>query len=428
MLKLRRIGVGLVAGIFGGGKTMIHNRILVMSLVMLLALSLVAVACPPPAELVVEPVPQVLTVGVVSCPFGERWKFMGGISPYATAGMFEPLLYLAPDMSAHPGLATSWELIDEKTWRFELRQGVRFHSGRPFNAEAARSGLLASVKHLGIGFLRIETVTVVGEYTIDIHTTIPMPVLPEWLTHQVTFIANVDQEGAIVPDGTGPFEFYSIDAGVEFVVVRNEDYWGEAPKLDRITFKVIPDHTTRVIALLAGEVDFITTVPLPDIRRLDKDPEITIYPVVRAWIRNIAFTLFKEPVNDVLVRRAINHAIDREVITDVLLDGMGKVAHNFVIPQMPWSIYHDEPEGFPFDPEKARRLLAEAGWTDTDGDGIVDKDGKPFRISMILTVAIPETLPIAEAVQGMLREVGIDLELLVLEGGLFFERSAAGTH
>ena len=369
---------------------------------------------------------QELIVGVTRDPGEARWAYLGGITPYGS-GIFETLVYLAPDMTAHPGLATSWEQLDETTWRLYLREGVRFHSGKPFDAEAAKL-TLETIRDEGFAaWLYIESVAVVFEHTIDVHTTMPFAAFPEHLTHAVVAMANFDQEGELAPDGTGPFKFLKHVAGVETVVVKNEDYWGEKPALERIVYKIIPDHTTRVLALRAGEIDLMLGVPMADVSILEADPTIDVYRKVTPRVHFLTFTLFKEPVTDVLVRRAIAHAIEKDLIVDFVLEGFGEVARSIIVPQMPWSI-HSETDGYPYDPGKCSQLLAEAGWTDTDNDGIVDKEGKPLSITMIVGVLRPEYIPIAEAVQGMLREVGIDLQLEVLEHGAWIKAFREGVH
>ena len=374
---------------------------------------------------------QVLTVGLISDTFAERWEFFGGTGPYDSGGIFESLVYLTPDMQHEPGLATSWEAIDDRTWRFHLRRNVRFHSGRPFNAQAAKESLDAFVANLRPAFLQIESVTVVDDYTIDIRNTIPFPGFPENMSHPLISIANLnhkDAAGTILPDGTGPFKYESHVVGQELVIVRNDDYWGREARLARIRFRVIPDHMTRIMALRAGEIDIAQRIPMPDVDGLRRDPAVIVYEVRVPMIRHVAFTLFREPVNDIRVRQAIAHAIDSQAIVDGVLLGLGgRRARSLIIPQMTWSI-HEEVEGYAFDPARAKDLLAEVGWTDTDADGIVDRDGQPFRIRLLLGAHTPMAIPVGEAVQGMLRDIGIDLELVPLERAAYWTATDEGTH
>ena len=320
---------------------------------------------------------------------------------------------------ASPGLAKSWEAIDELTWRFYLRDDVTFHSGKKFDAAACKLAIEAARDQRIVSFLFIDQAVVVDEYTIDISTTKAFGAFPEHLTHQAVAMANMDQDGdVIVPDGTAAFRYESHVLGEELVIVKNEGYWGEPAKLDRITFRYIPDATTRVLALLAGQVDVAFDVPFETIPRLEADPDIDMYLKPSADMHYFTFVLYREPVNDVLVRRAINHAIDRDLIADFVLEGYVEPTQAMVVPQMQWSLAGDPSVGYPYDVEEAKRLLSLAGWIDSDGDGIRDKDGQPLSFQIaVRTGNRPEYVPVGEAVQGMLREVGIDVKLLAVDVG-----------
>ena len=411
----------------GRGNKKVIGIVVVLALVGVIAFAVVAGrdgGMAPAAE-------QVLTVGLISDPFAERWGFFGGIGPYDSGGVFETLVYLAPDMQAQPGLATSWEAIDDRTWRFHLRRNVRFHSGRAFDAQAAKESLDAFVAALRPAFLQIESVTVVDDHTIDIRNIMPFPAFPEQMSHPLISIANLnhkDAAGAILPDGTGPFKYESHIVGQELVIVKNPEYWGREARLERIRFRIIPDHTTRIMALRAGEIDIAQRIPMPDVESLQADPAMTVYQNMVTQVRHVAFTLFREPVNDIRVRQAIAHAIDSQAIVDGILLGIGGVrAPSLIIPQMPWSIV-GEAEPYTFDPARSKALLAEAGWTDTNGDGIVDRNGQPFRIRLLLSAVAVMGTPITEAVQSMLRDIGIDIELVALERAAFWTATDEGTY
>ncbi|MFC2082771.1 ABC transporter substrate-binding protein [Candidatus Bipolaricaulota bacterium] len=348
----------------------------------------------------------------------SRWEYMGGISPYST-DIFETLVYLDPDHQPHPGLAKSWESIDELTWRLYLRDDVTFHSGAPFNAEACKLAIEA-VRDQGItSFLYLNEATVVDEYTIDISTTTAFGAFPEHLSHQAVAMANFAQDAdAVVPDGTGPFKYESHIPGQEVVVVKNDNYWGEAAKLDKITFQYIPEAATRVLALQGGQVDVAFDVPFESIQSLETDSTIDVYIKPSGSFHYFSFVLYREPVNDVLVRKAINHAIDRDLIAEFVLEGYAEATQTMVVPQMPWSLANDPSAGYEFNQAEATRLLNAAGWSDSDGDGILDKDGQPLSFQIaVRTGNRPEYVPVAEAVQGMLLEVGIEVELLAVGVG-----------
>jgi peptide/nickel transport system substrate-binding protein len=342
----------------------------------------------------VTEVPQELTIAVV--------KDIGGHKDFGVwrAHIFETLVGAAPGaMKPEPMLATHWEVADDGlTWTFYLREGVKFHDGTPFTAEAVKFSL---------------------ERILE---------FPAHLAHGLGYIispASVDEEGNVVePVGTGPFKFHEHLPGEKVVVVRNEEHWRGTPKLEKITFVVIPDHHTRIMALEAGEVDVIQFVPEGEVARLEAHPEITVLTTPSVRTHFLVFNTETEPFDDILVRQAVDYAINQEALVEHILDGIGVPARGPISPAIRWSIHAELPEP-KYDPEKARALLAEAGWKDTDGDGILDKNGKPFSITLLLTGLRPQWPPMAEAIQAQLREVGIDVSLKVLEWGAYID--AAGT-
>jgi peptide/nickel transport system substrate-binding protein len=396
------------------------RKSLIVFVVVLLAAALLPVGSPLQEAADARPAPDsVLRVGVVVNPIEDRFRFMGGVTPYGT-NIFETLVHLNEDMSIRPGLATSWSMVNPTTWRIDLRRGVRFHSGRLFDAAAVKLSLETAVRELGLaGWTRIRSVRVVDAHTVHIETTMPFGGLPEVLSHPITKIANLEQTGQVRPDGTGPFRYVSHDRDVQMVVERNAAYWGPPARVERVVFRVIPDPVTRLMALMRGEVDFIQSLDFGSIGAVQRNPRLQLHKVTAPRVRAMWFNVRRPPVDDARVRRAINHAIDRKAIVQHVLAGMGRVATAHIPPQMPWSI-HADTAGYAYDPARARALLSEAGWTAIGADGIRVRGGARLEIEMIMTIVDPMTMPIAEAVQAMLREVGVSLRLSVLERGAFF--------
>ena len=371
---------------------------------------------------------SVLRIAVVLKPIEDRFRFKGGITPYET-NIFETLVLLQPDMKMAPGLATSWERRGETTWRFHLRKGVRFHSGRAFDAASVKLSLETSIRELRLlGLTRIKSITVVDAHTVDIETTMPFAGLPEALSHPITSIGNLEQTGPLRPDGTGPFRHVSHVVDVELVVDRNPGYWGPPAKVGRIVFRIVTDPMTRLLALRRGEVDFIQSVSFGSIDSLERDAKFQVHKAVSSTVQVLWFNRLKPPVDDVRVRQAIAHAVDRKAIVDFVLLGIGEEAPAHIPPHMPWSI-RDETKGHVFDPERARRLLSEAGWTATGRDGILVKDGKRLEVEMSMHLLLgPQAMSLAEAVQAMLKAVGVSMKLVVLERGAYFEARDRGDH
>lgn len=407
------------------------SKLFSLLIVMLVMVLVVAAGCGNTQQRPNSDGEQVLRVGLINDVFAERWQFMGGIGPYDSGGIFEPLVILTPDMKIEPGLATSWESVDPYTWRFQLREGVQFHSGKPFNAAAAKQSIDAFVENLNPTFLEIESVTVVSDYVLDIRTETPFPAFVEQMSHPLISIANTeltDPEGNVLPDGTGPFRLDSHVVNQQMVAVRNENYWGEKALLDRLILKMIPDHTTRLLALRSGEIDIAVRVPVGDVTALEADPDVNVHQILAPMVRHLTFTLNREPVNDVRVRQAIAHAVDREGIVDGVLFGLaGKVAPTMITPQMPWSIY-GMTEGHEHNVTLAQEILAEAGWMDKDRDGIVERDGQPLRLRLLVGTHDPEGITVAEAVQDMLKQIGIVMEIVALERGAFWEAGDTGEY
>ena len=217
-------------------------------------------------------------------------------SPAATVSehMAQPLIYLEEDGTLVPNLATSWEPTEDGlAWDIELREGVTFHDGEPFNAEAVKYNL---DRFMGKGdfegedaaifaFLLggINEVEVVDEYTVRLHLDDIFAPIASHLTHSnipmhspASLEALDEGEDVEAPVGTGPFKFVSWDRGEQLVMEKNEDYWGDVPELDTVTFKFVPESSSRVIMLETGEAHAIMAVPPTEIDRLEEDAEINV--------------------------------------------------------------------------------------------------------------------------------------------------------
>ena len=189
--------------------------------------------------------------------------------------ILDTLIKLDYDMNLVPGLATSWERVSPKVWRLHLRDGVVFHDGTPLTADAVRNSLQRVVELLPYAgdLLNIERIEATGPLTLEIETTEPFAALPNQLTDAITVVyapSSFDETGAFVkPVGTGPWQFTDYVKQDRTVVDRFDGYWGEAPTLERIVYRYIPDHNARTLALEAGEIDFATNILPADVARLD---------------------------------------------------------------------------------------------------------------------------------------------------------------
>ncbi len=305
---------------------------------------------------------------------------------------FDPLILQNEDQQLLPGLATGWRTIDDLTWEFALRRGVKFHDGSDFTANDVAFTLrrAANVPNspsgFGIYIRQVKEITVVDDYTIRLTTVTPYPQLPRDMStfgivaHGVAqFATTADFATGRAMIGTGPFKFVEWLPGDHVTMIRNENYWGERPAWDRVTFKLVTNDRARVAGFLSGEFDIIENVPTNDIETLRVRENIAL--ASRATNRLIYLgmdvsrdqspsitdragnVLAHNPLKDVRVRQAISKAINRAAIVEKVMSGMAVPASQL----MPAGFFAVTPnlQVEKFDPEGARRLLREAG----NGDG-----------------------------------------------------------
>ena len=334
----------------------------------------------------------------------------------APAGMVlthiaETLLTMTEELEVAPLLAESWEFSeDARVLTLYLRKGVKFHDGTPFNAEAVKINL-ERFRRAVFQFLlypRVQEIEVVDEYTVKLHLDMPFAPLIAHLTHN--FIAMVspkqiaelpEGQDIMAPVGTGPFKFHSWVRGEYVRLVKNPEYWGQPPYVDAVVFRVVPSDATRLVLLETGQVHAIMRVPPLDAPRVAATPGLELVKVPSVRTIYIGFNNQRAPWTDVRVRQALNYAVDKEAIVKEILGGAGGVS---TAPIMPLIFGYSAQNPYPYDPEKARKLLDEAGI--------------PWGFKCTLyhpTGRYMMDAAIAEAVQAYLREVGIEAELITME-------------
>ncbi len=333
-----------------------------------------------------------------------------------------------------PQLATSWEISpDGKTYTFQLRKGVKFSDGTDFNADAVIFNLNRWVnndRHSSLTASKVESVEAVGNYTVRIkfkngaypiltELTYPRPV--RFLSPSSITEVTGDSMGKFTkPVGTGPWMLESYIKDQEFSLVPNPYYWGEKPKVDRIIFKVITDGQARVLALQSGEVDIlggdlIGKIPMESFLELKNSGSFKTFTKGTMCSHFIAFNQNVETFQDKNVRLAMNYAINKKSIAENLFDNVGLEANGLYQAGVPYTTPENN-YGFSNDKEKAKQLLEEAGYVDTDGDGIREKDGKKMEFNFLLsTEEFPEWKPLAEFVQSEFSSVGIKVNLNILD-------------
>ncbi|MDD2421934.1 MAG: ABC transporter substrate-binding protein [Heliobacteriaceae bacterium] len=364
---------------------------------------------------------QVLTVAIGTDV--ENWdisKFPDGDARFVWSQVYETLVRLDPDLKLVPGLAEKWESQEAgKVWLFHLRKGVKFHDGTLFNAAAVVYSYSERSNVIKAGTLPVTKVEAVDDYTVKFTCQQPVP-LDTYLTHVAWPVAgpgSIDSAGNFVnPVGTGPFKLVKQTKSQEIVLERNADYWGEKPQLDRVVFKVIPDASTRTLALTAGDVDMCIKVPEPEIRQLEQDPKITVHRKLSTFTDFLQFNTKKGPFTDVKLRQAVAYSIDTAGMVKNMLDGIGAAARGRAYsPVMLYST--DNLPLYQPDPEKAKALLAAAGWQDTNGDGVVEKNGQPLKVKMLVSSWSSRQQREAEACQAQLAAAGFAAGIALLETG-----------
>jgi ABC-type transport system substrate-binding protein len=308
-----------------------------------------------------------------------------------------------------PLLAERWEASgDGRTWTFFLRRGVKFHDGTPFNATAVKDSIARVMNpelklRQASKFAGVTAVDVVDEHTVKITTARPLGALPGNLSHQAggSIPSPAASKAGKFPVGTGPFKFVEYVPDERIVLVANKDYWGGAPQIDRLVFRIVPEARTRLAMLQSGEAHVIYNVAPNEIEGLRKDQGIQISVPPSAGWRIFGFNTQKKPFSDVRVRQALNHAVDKNAIVKNILRGVGHVADS---PFGPGMFSYAPVMTYAYDPAKARKLLADAGYPNG------------FKTTMMVSPAeISGGAEVAAAVQAYLQQVGVQAEIVSLE-------------
>lgn len=347
------------------------------------------------------------------------------------AACLETLVGANEDFSLKPALATSWQQLDNKTWQFNLRNDVLFHDGSKMTASDVKFSLerVIEISPRVKSMLKIESIEVVDDHTVKITTTELNPILAGVLHYPNTAIISsrsVDAQGNLVkPIGTGPYALESFNEQTgELTVVKNENWWGGEVGLDRMILKGIPDPNTRAMAIESGEVDFTVDVPYSETDRIDALDGINVEKYMTPRVYRIEVNLAHQPLDDVRVRQAISYAIDRDEIVEHVLYNVGQPAAGPFLPTMVWANKNLTP--YKQNLEKAGELLTEAGWVDTNGDGIRDKDGKELELKFMTYAERPGLPPMAETIAAELKEAGIKVTAEVMDFGAIEDNTESG--
>ncbi|WP_339305867.1 nickel ABC transporter substrate-binding protein [Paenibacillus sp. FSL R5-0519] len=362
--------------------------------------------------------------------------------------VYESLVENTPD-GIKPLLAESWNISEDgKIYTFHLRQDVKFHDGEPFNAEAVKQNIDAvqanAEKHAWIKLsTKITNVKVIDEHTVELTLSEPYyPALVELsMTRPYVFLSPKDfkdggtKYGVSGFHGTGPYKLTAHKVEENATFEANEDYWGGAPAIQKITSKVLPAGETTFLALQKGEINFVFTddrgADSIDVEAMDQLAESGDYQVVRSEAMNTNMIVANSsrqnsPVQETAVREALWVAIDRETISKDIFNGTQTVADTLFSANVNYAKVDLKKREY--DPELAKKLLDQAGWALADGKGVRTKNGQPLAMKLYYDSNSSSQKIQAELIQYAMKELGIQLEILGEESTSIANRRATGEY
>ena len=390
---------------------------------------------------------QTLTIGVRGGPDSIDPHFTAtGTHAEALKHVFDTLVWSGDGLELLPRLAESWKVINDNTWEFKLRRGVKFHDGSDFTAQDVkfsieRVPLVSGPNPTTIYVRRVKDVKIIDTHTLLVITDGAAPTLPNDFIR--LFIVSAKAAAGLTKEsaneafnsgkaavGTGPYKYVSWQPKGDLVLARNDSYWGPKEPWARHVRKEIPNDAARVAQLKAGQLDLITRVPASDVATLQRDPKLTVQTIDTVYVFNLEMDLRdkpptvtakdgsalpKNPFQDLRVREAIDLAIDRKALAEVAMEGLGKPASQMVTP----SIF-----GFnkglgerKYDPAAARKLLADAGYPNG------------FKVQFSFTAdRLPGDRQVGTSISQMLAAVGIDATANAQPAAVFFPARTRGDY
>ena len=403
-----------------------------LALALLGALWLTAPTLAPPAALAQGAPPGTLVVGLVAEPVNlDPAQVTDVNSTRVGRRIAETLVSFAEESTQIvPWLAESWTIsADGLQYTFKLRKGVRFHDGTPFDAEAVKLSIerqinpdhpankLGKYPFANYFFGNVKAVEVLAEDRVAFLLKEPRASFLAVLCAPAASIvspAAVRKHGAdyaLTPVGTGPFRFASWDRGQRVVLERNPGYWRGPVPLERVVFRPVAEDQARLTELLTGAIDLIVGVPPDFVAQLEANPKFTVLKQVGAHVWYLGINNQKKPLDDKRVRQALNYAVNKEAIVRDVLKGTGSISLGPVLP----GTWGAEPslKPYPHDPERARKLLAEAGhpngftttlWVPESGSGM------------------QSPVAMATVIQSNLKAVGVTAQMQTIEWGAFIAK------
>jgi len=352
--------------------------------------------------------------------------------------LYDPLIYHSLDNAYAPALAKSWISLDGgKTWTFHLRNNVKTHDGHTLTAADAAFTLQRYQNHPNFAYYGGYTTTIQTVEAPDAHTlTMTMsqptgnieafvhwvPILPQHIWQGVETSATMNPDSSLLI-GSGPFILKEYSPGQRITLGANKDYWLETPKVNAIIFQAYPDDTAMEQALVDGDIDLITAVPIDSVNRLKADPHVQVISGPRAHLHVLAFNVSQTAqstghpaLQDPQVRLAIAQAIDKQQLIDSVLQGQGMPGLSIIPPALRrW--FNFEIEDVAFDLQAAQQTLDNAGYVDSDGNGLRETpdSNKPLSFRLLIPSNSSAAAREAEMIKNWLQQIGIEIKLQVLD-------------
>jgi peptide/nickel transport system substrate-binding protein len=400
-----------------------------------LAALLTAVALPLMTPAAAQTPPNVLVVGQIAEPASLDPHVSTAANDFRIAvNLYDGLVRNKPGtLEIEPALATEWSVSENGLdYTFKLREGVSFHDGTPFNAEAVKFNFdrMLDETHpfhstgpfpLSFFFSSVVSVDVVDDLTVKFTLNEPYAPFMSNLASPSGLIvspAAVEQFGADYgrnPVGTGAFKFEEWQSNVSVVASRNDDYWDGAPALEAAIFRPITDANTRVAEMLSGGIDVLLETPPDNIAQFSGDANFAVKEAVGPHVWYVMLNAKDGPFADKRVRQAVNYAVNKQSLVDNVLQGTAEVSAGPIPPAFNWA-YNADVAPYPYDPDKARALLAEAGAEGAKLTFLVTEGGSGML----------DPVPMGTAIQADLAAVGLDVEIKTYEWNTFLSEVNPG--
>ena len=372
--------------------------------------------------------PNVLVVGQIAEPSSLDPDNITAVNDFRIVfNVYDGLVRYKPGtLEVEPALAKSWDISEDGlTYTFHLRDGVKFHDGTPFNADAVKfkfdrmmdkENPYHDTANYPLSYLlaQVESAEVIDDLTVAITLTQPYAPFLSNMAYTSGLIMSPEavktygKDAGRHPSGTGPFKFAEWQSNTRVVLEKNPDYWDGAPALDAVIFRPITDANTRVAEMLSGGVDLLTEVPPDNVATFAADSGFTVYDQSTPQIWFLILNAKDGPMADKRVRQAVNYAIDKQSMVDNVLQGTAVVASGPMPPAFTWA-YNEALDPYPYDPEKAKALIAEAGMDGADVTFLVTEGGS----SML------DPVPMGTAIQADLEAVGLNVKIETYEWNTF---------